>query len=93
VQLTTRGIALMRFLCGAGRQFSATDLDRTAIVCSGHRFLRTVLKIRRNGGRTSIYNCPCGEMAVRDDYTGEFMGLSCDASDRQIRPCRLTKLT
>ncbi len=93
MQLTTRGIELIRFLCAAGRQFSATDWTEARLSYSGHRFLRTVLKIRRNGGRSPIYNCPCGEMAVRDDYTGEFMGLSCDASDRQIRPCRLTKLT
>jgi hypothetical protein len=92
VQLPTRRIAVMRFLCGVGKQFSATDLDRSAIACSGHRFLRTVFKIRRNGGRTSIYYCPCGEMAVRDESTGDFMGLTSDASDCEIKPCRLTKL-
>ena len=73
-------------------QFSATDLHRNTIVFSGHHFLCTIFTIKRYGGRVSVHYCGCGEMAVRDESTGNFMGLSSDASDCQIRSCRLTKL-
>jgi hypothetical protein len=92
-QVSARRIAVMRFLCGVGEQFSVTDLYRNAIAFSGHRFLRTAFKIRRNGGRAPVYYCRCGEMAVRDDSTGDFVGLTPDAPSRQIRVCCLPRLT
>lgn len=92
-QVRARRIAVMRFLCRVGEQFSATDLHRNAIEFSGHRFLCTVFTIERYAGRSSVYYCGCGEMAVRDESTGDFASLTSDASGCQIRPCRLTKLT
>jgi hypothetical protein len=81
----------MSFLCGVGEQFSVTDLYRNAIAFSGHRFLRTAFKIQREGERVCVYYCRCGGMAVRDDSTGDFVGLTPDASSRQIGVCRLVK--
>jgi hypothetical protein len=92
-KVSARRIAVIRFLCGVGEQFSVTDLYRNAITFSGHRFLRTAFKIQRNRARAPVYYCRCGEMAVRDDSTGDFAGLTPNASSPQIRVCRLTKLT
>jgi hypothetical protein len=81
----------MSFLCGVGEQFSVTDLYRNAIAFSGHRFLRTAFKIQRDGGRVSVYYYRCGEMAVRDASTGDFVALTSDASSRQVGVCPLVK--
>jgi hypothetical protein len=90
-QVSAGRIAVMRFLCGVGEQFSVTDLYRNAIAFNGHRFHRTAFKIQRNGGRASVYYCRCGEMAVRDDSTGDFVSLTPDAPSRQVSVCRLTR--
>jgi hypothetical protein len=92
-QVSARHIAVMRFLCRIVEQFSATDLYRNAIAFRGHRFLRTAFTIQRYGGRASVYYCACGEMSVRDESTGDFVGFTSDASGCQIGPCRPTKLT
>jgi hypothetical protein len=92
-QVSARRIAVMRFLCRVGEQFAATDLHRNAIAFSGHRFLCTIFKIERYKGRASVYYCNCGEMAVRDESSGDFVGLTSEASGCRIRPCRLSKLT
>ncbi len=92
-QVRARHIAVIRFLCGLGIQFSATDFRGNAITYSGHRFLQTIFKIQRNGGRSSVYYCPCGEMAVRDDSLGDFVIFASDASSGQVQACRLGKLT
>jgi hypothetical protein len=92
-QVRARRIAVMKFLCRVGEQFSATDLYRNAIAFRGHRFLCMAFRIQRNGGRASVYYCSCGEMSVRDESTGDFVGLTSDASVVRLASCRLTKLT
>jgi hypothetical protein len=44
---SARHIAIVRFLCGLGTQFSVADLYRNAIAFSGHRFIPTVFKNRK----------------------------------------------
>jgi hypothetical protein len=88
---SARRIAIVRFLCGLGEQFSITDLCRNAIACSGHRFIRTTFKTRQNGARAPLYYCRCGEIALRDEFTEDFVGLARDGSNRQIGICALGK--
>lgn len=54
---SARHIAIVRFLCGLGEQFSVTDLYRNAIAFSGHRFTRTTFKTRQNGARAPLFYC------------------------------------
>jgi hypothetical protein len=91
-EASARHIAIVRFLCGLGEQFSVADLYRNAIAFSGHRFLRTVFKTRRDGKRAPLYYCRCGEIAVQDDFTGEFVGLTREGSNRPIGICARAKL-
>ena len=88
---SARHIAIVRFLCGLGEQFSVTDLYRNAIAFGGHRFIRTTFKTRRNGARAPLYYCRCGEIAVRDEFTEDFVGPPPDGSNRQIGNCALAK--
>ena len=89
---SARHIAIVRFLCGLGEQFSVADLYRNAITFSGHRFLRTVFMTRRNGARAPLYYCRCGEIAVQDDCSEDFVGLTPDGSNRRIGICARAKL-
>ena len=89
---SARHIAIVRFLCGLGAQFSVSDLYRNAIAFSGHRFLLTVFGTRRNGARAPLYYCRCGEIAVRDHFSDDFLGLAPDGSNRRIGICALAKL-
>jgi len=79
-----RHTAIVRFLCGLGEQFSVADLYRNAIPFSGHRFIRTTFRTRKNGARVTLYYCRCGEIALRDDFTEDFVGLTPDGSNRRI---------
>jgi hypothetical protein len=92
-EANSRHIAIIGFLCGLGEQFSVADLYRNAIAFSGHRFLRTVFKTRRNGRRAPLYYCRCGEIAVQDDFSKDFVGLTSDGSTRRIGICSIAKLT
>ena len=93
VQQASAGrIAVIRFLCGVGEQFSVTDLYRNSITLSGHRFLRTAFKIQRNGAHAPLYYCRCGEIALRDKFTEDFVGLTRDGSNRQIGICAFAKV-
>jgi hypothetical protein len=89
---SARHIAIVRFLCGVGEQFSPTDLYRNAIKFNGHRFIRTTFKTRQNGTREPLYYCRCGEIALRDEFTEEFVGLTRDDSNRRIGVCALARL-
>ena len=84
-------IEMMRLLCGFAEQFSATDLYRNATSFRSHRFLRTAFKIQREAKRSPIHYCRCGELAVQDDSTGNFVGLASDRV-RQIPLCKLTQI-
>jgi hypothetical protein len=86
-----RHIAIVKFLCGLGQQFSVADLYRSAIAFSGHRFIRTTFKTRQNGARAPLYYCRCGEIALRDEFTEDFVGLTRDGSNRPIGICALGK--
>jgi hypothetical protein len=88
---SARHIAIVRFLCGLGEQFSIADLYRDAIAFSGHRFIRTTFKARQNGGRVPLYYCRCGEIALRDEFSEDFVGLTRDDSNRPIGICALAK--
>jgi hypothetical protein len=87
-----RHIAIVRFLCDLGAQFSTSDLYRNAIAFSGHRFIPTRFKTRQNGARAPLYYCRCGEIALRDEFTEDFVGLTRDGSNRRIGICALAKL-
>jgi hypothetical protein len=89
---SARRIAIVRFLCGLGEQFSITDLCRNAIAFSGHRFIRTTFKTRQNGVRAPLYYCRCGEIALRDEFTEDFVGLTRDGSNRRIGICASVNL-
>lgn len=89
---SARHIAIMRFLCALGEQFSVADLYRNAIAFSGHRFVRTTFKTRQNGARAPLYYCRCGEIALRDEFTEDFVGLTRDGWNRRIGICALAKL-
>ena len=89
---SARHIAIVRFLCGLGEQFSITDLYRNAIAFSGHRFIRTTFKTRQNGARAPLYYCRCGEIALRDEFTQDFVGPTRDGSNRRIGICALAKM-
>ena len=86
-----RHIAIVRFLFDLGAQFSVSDLCRNAIAFSGHRFIPTRLKTRQNGGRVPLYYCRCGEIALRNEFTEDFVELKRDGSDRRIEICTLGK--
>jgi hypothetical protein len=88
---SARHIAIVRFLCGVGAQFSVTDLYRNALVFSGHRFIPTTFKTRRNGKRAPFYYCRCGEITLRDEFSEDFVGLTPDGSTRRIGYCGLAK--
>ena len=90
---SARHIAIVRFLCGLGEQFSVADLYRNAIAFNGHRFIRTTFKTRRNGARAPLYYCRCGEIVLQDDFSKDFVGLAPRGSSRQIGTCSLNKLT
>ena len=87
-----RHIAILRFLCALGEQFSVADLYRNAIAFSGHRFVRTTFKARQNSGRVPLYYCRCGEIALRDEFSEDFVGLTRDGSNLRIGTCTLAKL-
>ncbi len=89
---SARHIAIVRFLCGLGEQFSVADLYRNAIAFSGHRFIRTTFKTRQNGARAPFYYCRCGEIALRDDFSEDFVGLTPDGANRRIGICTRAKL-
>jgi hypothetical protein len=88
---SARQIAIVRFLCGLGEQFSVADLYRNAIAFSGHRFIRTTFKARQNRGRIPLYYCRCGEIALRDEFSEDFVGLTPDGSNRPIGICARAK--
>jgi len=75
-QLSTLRIEMMRLLGGFAEQFSATDLYRNATSFRSHRFLRTAFKIQLEAERSPIHYCRCGELAVQDDSTRNFVGLA-----------------
>jgi hypothetical protein len=87
-----RHIAIVRFLFDLGAQFSVSDLCRNAIASSGHRFIPTRLKTRQNGGRVPLYYCRCGEIALRNEFTEDFVGLIRNGSNRPLGMCALAKL-
>ncbi len=87
-QPSARRIAVMRFLCGVGEQFSATDFHAHAIEFSGHRFLLTAFKVNRLGARAPVYYCRCGELAAADEASGNFVELG---SAAPVGACRLAK--
>jgi hypothetical protein len=89
---SARHIAIVRFLCALGGQFSVADLYRNAIAYGGHRFIRTTFKTRQNGARAPLYYCRCGEIALQDEFSEDFVGLTRDGSNRRIGTCTLAKL-
>jgi hypothetical protein len=89
-QLSTFRIEMMRLLCGFAEQFSVTDLHRNATSFRSHRFLRTTSKIQQEAECSPIHYCRCGELAVQDGSTGNFVGLAPDGLSRQITVCKLT---
>jgi hypothetical protein len=90
-QLTTLRIELVRLLCGFAEQFSVSDLYRNAASFRNHRFLRTGFNIQQVAERTSIYYCRCGELAVRDGSTGNFISLAPGGVSQKITVCKLPK--
>jgi len=92
-QASARHITIVRFLCGLGEQFIIADLYRNAIEFSDHRFIETVFKTRRNGNRVTLYYCRCGEIAVQDEFSKDFVGLPPGGLNRQIERCSLNKPT
>jgi hypothetical protein len=92
-QTGARRIALMRFLCGLGAQFSVTDLNRTAVAANGHRLLLTVFKVRREGLTAAVYYCRCGEMVFRNELTAKFEVLTPGPAGQELSGCRLAQLT
>jgi hypothetical protein len=85
-----RHIAIVRFLCTFGSQFSISDLHRNAIHFNGHHFLLTIFKIKcSNEARVPLYYCRCGEVAVQDEVTRNFVGLTGDNSHREGGSCSL----
>jgi len=40
----------------------------------------------------ALYHCRCGEIAVQDEFSKDFVGLKPGGSNRQIERCALSKL-
>jgi hypothetical protein len=88
-RLTANRIVAMRFFCTMGERFSLANLYENAIEISGHRLIRTNFRVRGPQGKTVIYYCPCGQIAIsRDD---RIVGLADDASECELTPCTYLK--
>jgi hypothetical protein len=83
--LTANRIFAMRVFCAMGELFSVADLSERAIDISGHRLIRTAFRVRRPQGKTAIFYCPCGQIAI--DRGDKIVGLADDASECELTPC------
>jgi hypothetical protein len=88
-QISAWRITLLRFLCAAGEMFSGSDLYTNAPIAKGHRFLQTRFNVRYKEKRGPVHYCRCGQMAVRDEPSGEFVVLTSDSLSRELEACRL----
>ena len=63
----------MRVFCAMGELFSLADLSERAIDISGHRLIRTAFRVRGPQGKTAIFYCRCGQIAI--DRGDKIVGL------------------
>jgi hypothetical protein len=84
-RLTARRIVAMRVLCSMGELFSLADLYENAINIRGHRLIRTAFKVREPQGKTAIYYCWCGQIAI--ERGDKIVGVAADASEGELTPC------